>query len=232
MIEDILRAAETSPNSLQLKQHLEPYIEIIELLKQHKIPEAYPEDDAGMPIFHNKTLGTGSLYARDDIIRLSGYCFLSHNWLRPLANWIGRRSCLEIMCGSGSLSKVLQDYGVNIKATDDFSWGESQGAWFREPWTTVEEISAIDAIRKYGKETDLLICVWPYMDDGCYDALMEMRSINPNTQMIFIGEYGGGATANDAFFGTAEVVNDQSFYDAVAKYRAAFGLHDRPVLVK
>lgn len=76
----------------------------IAALQQKKIPDAWPEEISVKP-----------LNVRDEVISYCGYCLLSYDWLKPLANWIGSRSCLEIMCGSGALSKGLQDFGVKYE---------------------------------------------------------------------------------------------------------------------
>lgn len=208
------------------------YQPILELLKNHQIPESYPEADRYPFLFGERSLDEGSLFVRDEVIRLCGYCFLSYDWVRPLAAWIGTRRCMEIMCGSGALSFALRSCGVKIHATDNFSWERQDPLWFQNPWIEVEQIDCLQAIEKYGRETDLLLCSWPYMDDTCYQALLKMREVNPGMKMIYIGELENGATASDKFFDTMDVVDDASFYTAVAQFRSAYTLHDRPLLLK
>lgn len=88
----------------KMEQLRAQYAPILEQLKNHQIPEAYPEAELQFPFFQGRSLNEGSLYFREEINRLCGFCFLSYNWIRPLAAWIGDRRCLEIMCGSGALS--------------------------------------------------------------------------------------------------------------------------------
>lgn len=208
------------------------YVAILEQLKNHQIPEAYPEADRYPFLFGEKSLDEGSLFVRDEVIRLCGYCYISYNWIRPLAEWIGERNCLEIMCGSGALSFALQSCGVQIHATDDYSWERQNAKWFQQPWTEIEKIDCVEAIQKYGLEIEIIVCSWLYMNDTCYLSLQEMRRINPNMQMIYIGELAGGATASDAFFDIMEDVEDDSFYEAVKSFRSAYGIHDRIFLIK
>lgn len=106
------------------KEKAAKYSNAIGLLKQHNIPEAWPPKMEDSYSWEDACLDEGSMLARDDVIHFAGYCFLSNNWLRPLASWIGTRKCLEIMGGSGALSKGLQNFGVDIRCTDDFSWSE------------------------------------------------------------------------------------------------------------
>ena len=90
------------------KEKAAKYSNAIGLLKQHNIPEAWPPKMEDSYSWEDACLDEGSMLARDDVIHFAGYCFLSNNWLRPLASWIGTRKCLEIMGGSGALSKGLQ----------------------------------------------------------------------------------------------------------------------------
>ena len=209
------------------------YEPIIAQLKSHRIPEQYPTET--IATFEDKQgLDEAFMAVRDDITKASGYAVLTMAWLRPLAKWIGDRRCLEIMAGCGSLSKCLTDLGVDVICTDSYSWAGKAESWFETPWMPVEKLDAVSAIKKYGSETDFVICSWPYMDDFCYQALLAMRESNPNALMLYIGEpanaFGAGATADDAFFRTAVPVLDESFERAVSNYMTCYVLHDRPML--
>lgn len=212
----------------------ELYEGIIEGLKNHEIPDRYPKGKNYGLTFMNHSLNASSLTYRDEIIDLSGFVFLSKEWVEPLSKWIGNRKCLEVMAGTGSLSKSLQDYGVNIIATDiiDDSYFQCR-EWEDKRWTDIEQISAVDAIEKYGKDVDIVIMSWPpYQRPDGYEALMKMREINPDLIMIYIGETEGGCTADDDFFEVAEYIDDESFDEAVKEFKSSFGIHDFPMLVK
>ena len=216
----------------KMEQLRAQYAPILEQLKNHQIPDAYPEAELQFPFFQGRSLNEGSLYFREEINRLCGFCFLSYNWIRPLATWIGDRQCLEIMCGSGALSFALRSCGTSIIATDDHSWEKNYPDWFQAPWTEIEKLDCLQAIEKYGRQTDLLLCSWPYRDDSCYQALLKMREVNPSMKMIYIGEPAGQATASDHFFDAMEEVDDDSFYQAVASFLPAYTIHDAPMLIK
>ena len=136
------------------------------------------------------------------------------------------------MCGSGALSFALRSCGTSIIATDDHSWEKNYPDWFQAPWTEIEKLDCLQAIEKYGRQTDLLLCSWPYRDDYCYQALLKMREVNPSMKMIYIGEPAGQATASDQFFDAMEEVDDDSFYAAVASFLPAYTIHDAPMLIK
>jgi len=171
---------------------------------------------------------------RSIFIRRIGFTLISKSWIKPLAEWIGDRKVLEVMSGCGSLSYALLLEKVIITATDNCSW-KGDGTFFdgnRRLWIKPKKLDAVEAVKKYGKDIDIIIMSWPYMDDNAYKVLLEMRKQNPNCLMIYIGESEGGCTANDKFFETADIIEDESFYKAIENYRTWFGLHDRPILMK
>lgn len=207
------------------------YNQIIEGLKKHIIPEKYPDlpENRVLSSF-GPELGMGSLLAREEIISLSGYPLIAYEWIRPLASWIGQRKCFEVMAGSGALAKALQDCGVDITASDNYTWEQD---WYDErAWTEVEHLDALDAVEEYGPQAELLLLSWPYIGDTAYKLLMKMRQVNPNLTMIYIGEGLGGVCANDDFFEEAEVIADSSFLEAVRNFKQACGINDRPRLFR
>lgn len=165
------------------------------------------------------------------IIDTLGFVMLSWEWLEPFINWIGSRRCLEIMAGCGSFSYALNKKGIDIISTDDFSW---HNHWKDQNnmWYNVENMDCIEAIQRYGRDVDLIICGWALMDDSIYRSLIEMRKVNSDCMLIFIGEYIGGCTGNDEFFKEAIEIDDKNFYESVQSYRTWTWLHDYPRLYK
>jgi hypothetical protein len=185
-------------------------------IHEKRVPEFYPKY-----MLNNIDAFT----KRENIIKIMGYALISLDWIKPLAHWIGERKCLEIMAGTGALSFALKQEGIDIIATDNFSWKY----WHENNslWTNVENLDAITAIEKYGKNINIIICSWAYMDDTLYKALLKMREINPFCQMIYIGEGIGGCTADDDFFDNIQPINNDAFENAVKDYPQWYGLHDR-----
>lgn len=59
------------------------------------------------------------------LVRPKGiYCFYSGALIARLADLIGDRTCLEIAAGDGTLTRFLIAAGVQVTATDDYSWGD------------------------------------------------------------------------------------------------------------
>ena len=210
--------------------HEDEYEKIIDLLEQHIIPECYPETEAMS--LSERELGMDSFVFRNAILQNCGYALLAYEWIRPLAQWIRGRRCLEIMAGSGAFTYALSQCGVDVIATDDKSWSDPRSKWFASPWTEVEQLDCLQAIQKYGADRQIIICSWPYMDDSAYRSLLEMRRVNPDAMMLYIGEMECGATANDDFFGNLSIVEDDGFSASVQNFKQMHGLHDFPMLVK
>jgi hypothetical protein len=194
----------------EISEDTQKEIERIQSLIENKeIPITYP---LGM-IKHIRNFDQ-----RIEIIKKLGYPLLSKSWIEPLAKWIGDKKCLEVMAGIGSLSKVLSDCGVNIIATDDYSWNGKN--WTEESyWTNIEKIDAVEAVKKYGKSVDYIICSWAYMDDTLYRVLLEMREQNKDCKLIYIGEENGGCTADYDFFDNIKHIDDREFEKAVKSYQ-------------
>ena len=218
-------------NSLLRKRKSNPELDnkidkIIEQVKNKQIPEFYPNE-----MVNNLNMDRYTL--RSDFIKTIGFTLISNDWIKPLSQWIGNRKCLEVMTGTGSLSFALQQQDINIIATDNFSWeGNSNWNDNENYWTEIEHIDAIEAVEKYGKDIDIIIMSWPYMDDTAHRILQSMREVNPNCIMIFIGEGMGGCTADDEFFESIQEIEDTEFEQAVSNFKQWWGIHDYPQLVK
>jgi len=157
------------------------------------------------------------------------YAMVTWDWVNPLVKYIGKRRVIEVMSGAGWLAGALREKGVNIMATDNYSWADKRG-W--EMQTEVEKINCFKAIEQYGRSRSLLIMSWPYMDDKAYHCARLYHSVNPSGKIIYIGESQGGCTANDKFFSHTETVRTKSFQQVIYNYKTWFGVHDRPMLLK
>jgi hypothetical protein len=199
---------------------------ILNNASQHIIPDSYPR-------FISK--GIGGCGLRSKMIEKIGFTLISNDWIIPLSKWIGDKRCIEVMAGCGSLTYALKQQGVNIFATDDFSWksgGDDGWNDTKNYWTDIENIDAIDAIQKYGNNIDIVFMSWPYMDDTAYRVLLELRKVYKDAIIIYIGEGECGCTADDDFFNEAEFISDKSFNDAVKNYKQWWGIYDQIDIVK
>jgi len=204
------------------------------LLLMKEIPDAYPED-----VSRILSLPFGNPYYVDrfEFINLSSFALVSERWVKPLAEFIGGRACLEIMAGKGVLSKCLNSHGVRIIATDDYSWN-----WHRsrddtggrrvlreELWFDVRGMDCETAIDLYGADCGFVICSMPpYKDASLRRALLRMRQVNGRCRLIYIGEPKGGMNADAGFFDTTVVVkNDAKFNRIAGLYQHWCSMNDR-----
>lgn len=82
------------------------------------------------------------------------YCFYSREFIDSLVKLIGNKKCLEIAAGDGTLYKFLKTKGIDIIATDDYSWSA------QIPFPDyVEKRNAESALNKY--KPQVVICSWP-----------------------------------------------------------------------
>ena len=160
--------------------------------------------------------------------RAGMYALVSWAWVTPLAEWIGDRKVLEVLSGRGWLAYALREKGIDLIATDNFSWGQSHRD---KALTEVIEMDALDAVEKYGESTDILILSWPpYGEEIAYRAMKKLYDINPNAVIVFIGEGSGGCTADDNFFDHFEPLYNDSFSPVIEGYESWHTLHDCPQL--
>jgi len=98
------------------------------------------------------------------------YCFYSRELVAALAKKIGTRSCLEIAAGDGTLTRFLSQQGVQIQASDDYSWEHAvrYPAW-------VARLDAVEALRRYAP--DVVICSWPPAGNGFERQVFRTRSV-------------------------------------------------------
>ena len=192
-------------------------LEKILLLEQHEIPDNY--SDVLLANFDVRSL----------FVSLQGFALLSKNYIEPLAQWIGNRRVLEVMSGLGSLSYVLQQEGVLVTATDNYS---ATNFDFSKLWCEVKALDAMSAIEKYGAKSDIIIMSWPYTDEVGYGCLMKMREVNPNAMMIFIGEEAHRTTGSDSLYENMIEIHDEAFETIATLYPQWDGVSDKLYLIK
>lgn len=191
--------------------------DLLENLLDRKIPEKYSPSILG------------SMMLRHSVIPLQGYAIISKDWVKPFAKWIGKRKCLEIMAGKGALSCALRNEGKTVISTDGYKWQQFD---FNKLWTKVEEMDAIDAIEKYGKDVDIIIMSWCWMDDLGYKCLLKMREVNPKAVMVYIGEPMGGCTGNNNLYEEMEIIPSKKIDDINRIFPSWYGIYDRLYLIK
>lgn len=195
--------------------------EILTGLREGKIPDSFGIGRAD--IF---SYDSSSYYVRQDYIENVGFALFNMNLARELKSIIKDDKVLEICAGTGFISYVLQKAGVDIIATDNYSW-INEGRLNKEPYINVENIDGLEAINKYGKDIKWLLISWPpYQDPIAYEAAKLLHKINPDAIMIILGEDWGGCTGNDDFFEFTEEIMEEETQRCNKHYESFSGIHD------
>lgn len=98
------------------------------------------------------------------------YCFYSQQLIEALADLIGARSCLEIAAGDGTLTRFLVQQGVQVQASDDYSWEHSVSY---PEW--VARMDAKEALRLHAPE--VVVCSWPPAGNSFERQVFRTRSV-------------------------------------------------------
>jgi hypothetical protein len=194
------------------------------MIKNRQIPYRIPR-------FFNDNMSLDVCMLRNVVIHNLGYAMISWKWTNEVAKWINDRKCLEVMAGTGALSYALKKKGVDIITTDNFSWHLNwQGN--DKMYTYIENLDAIESVKKYARDVEIIIMSWCYMDDTGYRVLKQMHETNPDCIMLVIGEGHGGCTTDDNFFENLIEIKDYTFRKVQKEFFQWHGIHDYPRLVK
>lgn len=236
--------------------NIEQYKINYKILDGGAIPQSFPNLENNHLVFdeHTDLFDINLFELRDEYTQKYGFALVAYDWIKILAEFIGKSKCLEVMAGTGLISKALQNCGVDIICTDNLSWENKviYNEW-KKHFTDIESLDAIEAVKKYGKDISYIIMSWPYMDDTCYRVYQAMKEINPDCMIIYIGEGDGGCTACDEFFENTQMslrwlyslerlesYDDEPFSKDVLSiteklnevFPSFYGIHDRISFVK
>jgi hypothetical protein len=163
-----------------------------------------------------------------------GYVTPTLKWARELKKIIGKDTVLEVGAGTGLVAKYLDEVGVKIIPTDNFSWYTfKDNTWkpffdVKKPFFEVKKLDFRDAIRKFRADY-LLLCWPPYNDPMAREAAELFTKLNPSGTILYIGEIDGCTGGEDFREGT--IVLD-FLYDVNKLFPQWEGLHDGTYLLK
>jgi len=120
---------------------------------------------------------------------------VDRRWTKKLSNWIGNKKCLEIMAGGGWISKALNNHGIDIIATDNFSWEKTH-----KDMKLLCDVLKKDAAEAaaYYKDRDILVVSWPPFNQN--DICDACNAWGVDRPIIYIGEGEGGCNAPEGFW--------------------------------
>jgi phospholipid N-methyltransferase len=185
-IQQYLNVAKKCPKSLM------PDKEIIDFIY------ALSNGDLVEKINLKKLKQIASLTFRCEVVNCKlGFITPTLEWSRTIKEIIGDKIVLEVGAGTGLLAKYLNAIGVNIISTDNMSW-LTKDFFNWELYFNVEKLDYIEAIKKY--KTDFLLLCWPLLNDPmARNAASLFTKLNPDGQIIYIGEW-SGCCADETFF--------------------------------
>ncbi len=190
----------------------------------HLVPETLAETKEYHALINQCGMGRD-----EDTIwrRITGYADVNRAWTRLLAEKLAGRKCLEIMAGNGLLCRMLQDAGCQIMATDIAPDKTNEYVSMRNGnFTDVMGMDAITAIRRFGRNVDVLVCSWPPQgDETVLMALKAFLRLKPDGVMVYIGEDKGGVNACDVFFDETQIIDPLP--DVNALHQSLPGSRDR-----
>lgn len=161
----------------------------------------------------------GHFRARDVCVEGGMWAIVDLTWTKQLAEWIGKRTVLEIMAGKGWLAEALKAHGIDIIATDSREWDDRHQACKLE--SSVIELDAVEAVKHYSVRDILLVSWSPYEDDTIDRACEHWKK-----PIIYIGEGAEGCNASDSFFDRFEIDDTVLRIDLPVWY----GLHDQIII--
>lgn len=163
---------------------------------------------------------------REELASRGMFGLVTTDFADSLAKYLKGKKVLEVMAGAGYLAHELHIRGIDIVATDDYSWGLS--AYNNFP---IEHLSVSEAIKKYS-EVDYILVSWIPMGEAGTDLIRAMKKYCPDKMLLHIGEHEGGCTGNDFFFDKVEEVFDENLIEAQRSFENFFGIHDNLSLLK
>lgn len=168
----------------------------------------------GDPWNHDYSFGatTVAFRFRDAMIE-RGFVFPTSDLLDSIDSLAGVRPVIDLACGTGWLSGWLRKRGLDVTAVDNKSWKFSK---FEKD---VIKCDAVNYVKNHPNPLGIYILSWPYMNDMAARIWKAMRS---GERLLYIGEGGGGCTANDEFFAVTEGCERE---DVKGLYQF-WGLHD------
>lgn len=174
--------------------------------------------------------GLTILTARDVFIRKYGYWIINQQNVTNLKEFIGNSKVLEVMAGTGYVGKILSNNGIDIISTDNNQWADHFDTIYKRD----ESIDCISAVKKYGKDCDVLMMSWvPFGSSIGADTMRLYHEINPNGAIIWIGEQEGGACGSDEDFEVMDSIGRNEELEKFFNYsfEQFNGMHDEAFIM-
>ena len=233
--------------SSNINKQLKNCINIINDLSNHKLPNIKLsklgikiEDFSNLLIHSGDSTIYNKLLECDSLLRnfrwyiekkFGIWSYINKSFIREWVKQFPSLNYLEVMAGNGIISKSLSDYDQQVICTDDLSWS-SVSTTGHIPWTNVEKLDALDAIKKYSSHFDALIMSWsPYGNQIDWEILQLLRTMSPQPILFCIGEK-YGATNSNSFWKYAKFIDDYKLINVNNCYSHFDFINDYLYLIK
>ncbi|CAM4241974.1 SAM-dependent methyltransferase [Weissella hellenica] len=147
-------------------------------------------------------------HLRDALIEyFSMYGYVSTPFIQDLSTYLAGEPVLELMAGHGYLSAGLRACNPTqtIIATDNQLWRDQPDITLYQPVTTVENMTGLAALEKYGEQVGVIITSWaPDTSTADWELLQVIRKNYSAKKLLVIGEY-QGATNSKVFWQQAKL---------------------------
>ena len=137
------------------------------------------------PYYNDMTNFMTHIYRRQFCDHIS-WAIPSRDAISSIADFVGQDKVLEIGAGLGLWARLLENKGIDIKATTTYNSNHTYSLT-PKTWTEVEVLEATKAIEKYQERTCLFIC-W-----GSFTSNNPLEYFKGN-KLIVVGEESGGCT--------------------------------------
>jgi hypothetical protein len=133
------------------------------------------------------------------MLRLT-YYVPRYGWSSPtkkaveeITKCVGNKPVLSICAGKGTWEELLRQAKVTFTAVTDIEPPETHF------YPVVEALSAVKAVKKYGKQSKVLFLSWPNYEKTYANNALKLFD---GDMVVYIGEPWGGCCADYAFFET------------------------------
>lgn len=162
------------------------------------------------------------------------YAKITKKFAAGLAEKIGKDSTiLDPMAGKGYFVKAMREQGIKTIGSDDMSWKTAQ----TEEASEIENISAVDSLRKNGNRISHLVISWaPYESDIDNTLYQTVKNEYPHITIINIGEGMGGCTGSEKLWDNLDEDQENDLINMDSRnqcgYETTSILHDYLTFVK
>lgn len=142
--------------------------------------------------------GVSGFLRRNAFIKDFGFVYLTKECAQALTEFLMSMRCLDVGSGTGWLSHLLAERGVETVAADKggdaFAQHRMSKVWKRD--------FEGDAVTLLPGEFDAVILTWPHVSSGLASRVVD--TMKQGQVLVYQGEGSGGCTAEEAFFDVIE----------------------------